>query len=232
MSWNKDLRESVQPGTSVSAPAVDPVAEAELAAGYAVVTPPADQVHHLPDQASTSDNNVARARRRRDNLTPAVIAEAHKILMRELSAQARAPFRRVLAELIGARPTPEAVRRFADKYPDRWAQAVSIMGGLAGYERGVVEVNVFNIKGLSDADLDRRLAEVEAQLVAGASRGPQGPRVTGEVVDAEVVGSGSALASPASPAGHASSSNAEIPQSGGANAGVGKPPARDPDVPK
>lgn len=176
----------------VKVPAGDAAA---LEAGFLPV--PAEPAP-VATEDSTSDENVRRARRRRDALTPEVVQEAHRMLMRELAAQTRAPFRRVLAELIGARPTPEAIRRFADKYPDRWAQAVSIMGGLAGYERGVVEVNVFNIKGLSDADLDRRLAEIERQLAAGAAGG-RGPRVTGPVVDAEVVGSDSH--SPASPAG-------------------------------
>ena len=92
----------------------------------------------------------------------------------------RSTFRRVLAELIEAAPSIEAVKCFADKYPDRWAQAVSIMGGLAGYERGVVEINVFNVQGLSDADLMRRLQDVTAGL-----REVGGRALTGEVVDAE-----------------------------------------------
>jgi hypothetical protein len=184
-----DTEKPAQPGT----PMVLAADAKALAAGFVV---PADAAP-IVEQPSSSDDNVGRARRRRDALSPEVIADAHKMLVRELAAQARAPFRRVLAELIGARPTPEAIRRFADKYPDRWAQAVSIMGGLAGYERGVVEVNVFNIKGLSDADLVKRLAEVEKQLGEQVERS-RAPRVTGPVVDAEVVSSDSV--SPASPA--------------------------------
>lgn len=113
---------------------------------------------------STADDAVAAARLRRDgDAGQAVFTE---VIGRHIAALARQPFKDLLTEMIGARPTPEAIRRFADKYPDRWAQAISILGGLAGYERGVVEVNVFNIKGLSDADLMRRLAEVEEQLRA------------------------------------------------------------------
>jgi hypothetical protein len=84
--------------------------------------------------------------------------------MRYLGSMSRVPFRKVLAELVGAKPTPEAVRRFADKYPDRWAQAVSIMAGLAGYERGVVELNLFNVRGLADSALLTELQEVRAAL--------------------------------------------------------------------
>lgn len=146
-----------------------------------------------PTTPSTSDTNVARARRRADAVPAEVQVAALEMVGRQLAAMSREPFRRLLAQLIGAAPTPEALRRFADKSPDRWAQALSILGGLAGYERGVVEVNIFNIKGLSDSELMARLAEVEAQ-VAAARRLPR----TLDVADAEVVG-----AEKASPAARA-----------------------------
>lgn len=136
-----------------------------------------------PGRPSTDDENVARARRRSDVISLEEQRAAHAETMRYLASMSRSPFRKVLAELIEAKPTPEAVRRFADKYPDRWAQAVSMMAGLSGFDRGVIEVNVFNIKGLSDAELMRRLEQVTAEVAALAR-----PRITGEVVDAKVVG--------------------------------------------
>lgn len=142
----------------------------------------------LPLVPSTSDDNVARARLRRDIETRERQLAAAELVGRQLAAMSRQPFRDLLREMIGAAPTPEAIRRFADKYPDRWAQATSILAGLAGYERGIVEVNVFHIKGLSDADLMRRLDEVEAALAAASPRAKPatGGRVL-DVVDAEVV---------------------------------------------
>jgi hypothetical protein len=135
-----------------------------------------------PLAESTSDENVRRARRRDDAITPERRAAALDMTMRYLVGMNRSPFRRVLAELLECKPTPEAMRRFADKYPDRWAQAVSIMGGLSGFERGIVEVNVFNIKGMSDSELMKRLEQVRDEVRAITGRPP-----AGEVVDAEVV---------------------------------------------
>lgn len=134
---------------------------------------------------STHPDRVAAARLRRDQEAAATQLAMLDILGRQLAAMSRAPFRALLKELIGAAPTPEAIRAFADKYPDRWAQATSIMAGLAGFERGVVEVNVFNIKGLSDSELMRRMEEVEGQL-----REAKRPKAVGEVpppTDAEIV---------------------------------------------
>lgn len=133
---------------------------------------------------STDDENVVRARRRSDVIPLEVQQAAYAETMRYLASMSRSPFRKVLAELIEAKPTPEAVRRFADKYPDRWAQAVSMMAGLSGFDRGVIELNVFNIKGLSDIELMRRLDHIDAEVTR-----LRGPRLTGEMVDAEVVGS-------------------------------------------
>ena len=155
-----------------------------VAAGPAVPVSPAARAapdtEPLPGLPSTDDANVGRARRRRDALTPEIVEQALDMTMRYLASMSRTPFRRVLAELLECKPTPEAVRRFADKYPDRWAQAVSMMAGLSGFDRGVVEVNVFNVKGLPDSDLMRELQAVRRELAKVA------PQV-GEVVDVEVI---------------------------------------------
>lgn len=79
--------------------------------------------------------------------------------MRELASFSRMPFRKVLAELLGAAPTPEAIAAFAAKYPDKWAAAVSIFSGLAGFEKGLVALNVYNVGAMSDVQL---LAEIAA----------------------------------------------------------------------
>jgi hypothetical protein len=79
--------------------------------------------------------------------------------IRELTGFSRVPFRKILAELIGCAPTPEAIRVFAEKHPDRWAQAIAIFGGLAGFEKGLVSLNVYNVGAMSDVQL---LAEIAA----------------------------------------------------------------------
>lgn len=130
---------------------------------------------------STDDDNVARARRRRDVVTLEMQQQALADTLKHLATMSRTPFRKVLAELIEAKPTPEAVRRFADKYPDRWAQAVSMMAGMSGFDRGVIEVNVFNVKGLSDSELMRELQMVRSKVANLA------PKVANDIVDAEII---------------------------------------------
>lgn len=88
-------------------------------------------------------------------------AEADRALaatMKELASFSRVPFRKILAELVGSAPTPEAIAAFAAKYPDKWAAAVSIFAGLAGFEKGLVALNFYNVAQLSDVAL---LAEIE-----------------------------------------------------------------------
>ena len=78
----------------------------------------------------------------------------------------REPFREVLGRLIEAEPSIEAVHEFAEKYPDRWAQSLAIMGRLSGFnEKLEVETNIaVNISRMSDAEVMVRLAEVQARL--------------------------------------------------------------------
>lgn len=172
MSETKDLPATVEPAAPPKS--ADPVSPASRAAA---ANP--DPRAALPLEESSSDANVARARRRSDVVPIETQRAALAETLRYLGSMSRTPFRKVLGELLECKPTPEAVRRFADKYPDRWAQAVSMMAGLSGFDRGVVEVNVFNVKGLSDVDLMARYAELQRQLAALAK--------TGDVVDAEVV---------------------------------------------
>src|SRR2546427_7006229 len=65
-----------------------------------------------------------------------LIDEAIKSLEKELVKTERAPFRRALQRVLGFRPTAEALQKFADKSPDKWAQAVTMLAGLAGGEEG------------------------------------------------------------------------------------------------
>lgn len=80
-------------------------------------------------------------------------------VLSQLETLDRAPFRKLLALLIGEKPSRAAVARFANRSPDRWSQAVSTIAALAGYERGALfQVNLFNVKQLSDSEL---LAEAQ-----------------------------------------------------------------------
>ena len=83
-----------------------------------------------------------------------------------LQARSQQPFVDVLARVLGAGPDPSALREFTSRHPDRWAHAVAIIAGLAGYSSGsATDASLgLQISRMSDAELDRRLAEVEGQL--------------------------------------------------------------------
>lgn len=73
----------------------------------------------------------------------------------EINRMMRSPFRRILADYLGFAPTPDALKRFADKSPDRWMQGLTIIAGLAGYQKEVhvsADLNV-NVHSMSDADI-------------------------------------------------------------------------------
>lgn len=70
----------------------------------------------------------------------------------------RQPFREELANFLNASPTPDAIRRFAEKSPDRWANAISALARAAGYADNNIaikaEQNIYlQIQGKSDAEL-------------------------------------------------------------------------------
>lgn len=85
----------------------------------------------------------------------------------------RKPFQQMLAELMGCKPTFEALQAFANKNPDRWAQAVQMMANLSGFEKGNVTLNIFNVEQMSDAML---LAEHAKAAQANARHGLRPPR--------------------------------------------------------
>ena len=83
-----------------------------------------------------------------------------------LKARSRDPFRDILTSMLASEPTPEAVHEFANRFPDRWAQAVAIFARLSGFSEKVeIEENVFlDVGRLSDADLAARLVNLQGQL--------------------------------------------------------------------
>jgi len=82
---------------------------------------------------------------------------------KEIQELNRSPFRVELARLLDCAPTDEALRTFATKSPDRWAQAIAILSRLSGFsEKHITEHNVnVVIATLSDAELNDRLAMLE-----------------------------------------------------------------------
>ena len=93
-------------------------------------------------------------------------------LRAQITQLSRDPFRDVLAQLLGVKLTPEALDAFANKSPDRWAQAVVQFAKPAGYTERL-EVNhsggimalVAEVQAMSDAQL-------EARVEHGVTRSP------------------------------------------------------------
>ena len=91
-------------------------------------------------------------------------AELHQ----QIQSLQREPFRQFLATLMECQPTRKAIQAFANKSPDRYAQAVSIFQKASGYTDKTVHEHNFYAKILtvSDAELIEQNKELENQLAA------------------------------------------------------------------
>ena len=80
---------------------------------------------------------------------------------------------RAAQRLLEAEPDTESIREYATKHPDRWCQAISMIGKLSGYhERLEVESSHSVVLAqLSDADLAERLQATLAKLGIQANAG-------------------------------------------------------------
>jgi hypothetical protein len=84
----------------------------------------------------------------------------------EIQELSRAPFRQILAEMLGCKPDIASLQDFANRQPDRWAQSVAIMAKNAGYEqKQTVEHNhSILLAQMSDAQLFAELRKSEQEL--------------------------------------------------------------------
>lgn len=99
---------------------------------------------------------------------------------KELLKKDRQPFRKELARVLGIRPTEAALKAWANKYPDKWAQAVTMLASLSGYQQGVdVNVKMMDPSQMTDVALFAFIRGMQAQIQARA-QGALGP-----VVDVE-----------------------------------------------
>ena len=83
----------------------------------------------------------------------------------------QAPFRDLLMRLLEAAPDTESIREYVTKHPDKWCQAISMIGKLSGYhERLEVETShSVALQQLSDSELMGRL---QKRLRAAWDRSP------------------------------------------------------------
>jgi len=87
-------------------------------------------------------------------------------LIKQLSPQ---PFQDILARLLNCAPTEEAIQSYANKYPDKHLQALTMAARLAGYHKDVAHVqnNYFMVlQDMSDSDLRREFDRLEKERKA------------------------------------------------------------------
>lgn len=83
-------------------------------------------------------------------------------LRERIGAYSVEPFADVVAFLLHARPTLQGVKDWAEKNPDKWANAVATFAKLQGFaEYKVIEHNhTLNVAELSDAEILVRLTQL------------------------------------------------------------------------
>ena len=81
----------------------------------------------------------------------------------------RLPFEKVLVKFILASPTQKAIKEFAQKYPDRWSQAITMIAKLRGYSERVehdVTINIrTRLQAMGDAQLRAYAAELKLKII-------------------------------------------------------------------
>ena len=95
--------------------------------------------------------------------TQAVAPVARDLLLLEVERFSRGPFRDILVDILSAKPDKKSLQAFANKYPDRWAQALTIVARLSGYAEKKEETKNINvmIHSMSDAELLAELGKKE-----------------------------------------------------------------------
>ena len=95
-------------------------------------------------------------------------------LRERLEQYSRQPFGDVLHELLQCRPEREALAKWAERNPDKWAHAIEIFAKLNGYtEKTEHTENIFiHLSKMSDAHLRQALMELEAEERALAAPQP------------------------------------------------------------
>ena len=81
----------------------------------------------------------------------------------EVEVLSRDPHRAMLSAMLGAAPSPERLREFAERHPDRWVAMLATITKLSGYSDAALDINLnlrAEIATYSDAQLIAKLAEM------------------------------------------------------------------------
>jgi hypothetical protein len=86
-------------------------------------------------------------------------------LRREIDALSRNPFRTVLVDFLESSPSPGAIRKAAQKSPDRWTQALSIISKLAGFNEKLEIEGTVRAERMSDSEIEQRIQQLIEQRI-------------------------------------------------------------------
>jgi hypothetical protein len=83
-------------------------------------------------------------------------------LRQQLRMYDRTPFMDVLQVFLNSMPSVEAIENFADRYPDKWAQAIGQIAKTAGFtEKKELTVDLLvGIREMSDSAIEDKLREL------------------------------------------------------------------------
>lgn len=119
------------------------------------------------------------------DLTTREPTEAERISA-HLRVLSRDPFKAVLRTFIENAPSAEALSDLAERYPEKWAQALSYMAHLAGYHDKMQvdheHLHLHRIVEMSDMELMKLHQELQRKLQG------DGAKVVGEGIGLEVKG--------------------------------------------
>ena len=88
-------------------------------------------------------------------------------VLKQLDVLSRQPFRDITARLLSNSPTDQQLKAFAEKSPDRWAQAVAIFARLGGFhDKLEIEGALKLTKDMSDSEVLIAIEELERKLQA------------------------------------------------------------------
>ncbi len=89
-----------------------------------------------------------------------------EIIEKHLENLSRIPFKSILATLLKCEPTADEVKKFAAKWPDRYAQTVTQFAKLSGFPDRLEIQGSFStdISQMSDMELLQKMAELEDKL--------------------------------------------------------------------
>lgn len=102
-------------------------------------------------------------------LTPKEVQTLERIkkTQAEIELRSRNPFIEILAAGLLNSPSNKAVKKLADKSPDRYAQYITQMAKLSGYSEKIeVEQSKVNLKQLAMSELRSLLSDLSSQLKA------------------------------------------------------------------